>query len=143
MLCKKMFTLILHFKFYTNITLVFKYIKRILFFLDLSRESWEKITLCKNLKTLIIQCKIIEGIWLFLDLDLDEKQPQTPSNVAQYLVRIWGCSKIKSLILKTEQTGTWNTSGYLYLYILQNIETRILEICPKSQYKDRAEQVIF
>ena len=42
----------------------------------------EKIMLCKNCKTLIIQCKIIKGIRLFLDLD--ENHQQIPSNVAQY-----------------------------------------------------------
>ena len=41
----------------------------------------EKIMLCKNCKTLIIQCKIIKGIRLFLDLD--ENHQQIPSNVAQ------------------------------------------------------------
>ena len=44
----------------------------------------EKIMLCKNLKTLIIQCKIIKGIRLFLDLD--ENKQQTFSNVAHYRV---------------------------------------------------------
>ena len=42
----------------------------------------EKIMLCKNCKTLIIQCKIIKGIRLFLDLD--ENHQLIPSNVAQY-----------------------------------------------------------
>ena len=42
----------------------------------------EKIMLCKNRKTLIIQCKIIKGIRLFLDLD--ENHQLIPSNVAQY-----------------------------------------------------------
>ena len=37
MLCEKMYTLILHFNFYTNIILVFKYIKGILLFLDLKK----------------------------------------------------------------------------------------------------------
>ena len=39
MLCEKMSTLILHFNFYTNIILVFKFIKGILFFLDLNGET--------------------------------------------------------------------------------------------------------
>ena len=39
MLCEKMYTLILHFNFYTNIILVFKFIKGILFFLDLNGET--------------------------------------------------------------------------------------------------------
>ena len=44
----------------------------------------EKIMLCKNRKTLIIQCKIIKGIRLFLDLD--ENHQQIPSNVAHYSI---------------------------------------------------------
>ena len=39
MLCEKMYTLILQFNFYTNIILVFKFIKGILFFLDLNGET--------------------------------------------------------------------------------------------------------
>ena len=39
MLCEKMYTLILHFNFYTNIILVFKFIKGILFFLDMNGET--------------------------------------------------------------------------------------------------------
>ena len=39
MLCEKMSTLILHFNFYTNIILLFKFIKGILFFLDLNGET--------------------------------------------------------------------------------------------------------
>ena len=42
MLCEKMYTLILHFNFYTNIILVFKFIQGILFFLDLNGETREK-----------------------------------------------------------------------------------------------------
>ena len=42
----------------------------------------EKIMLCKNRKTLIIQCKIIKGIRLFLDLD--ENHQLILLNVAQY-----------------------------------------------------------
>ena len=42
MLWEKMYTLILHFNFYTNIVLVFKFIKGILFFLDLNGETREK-----------------------------------------------------------------------------------------------------
>ena len=39
MLCEKMYTLILHFNFYTNIIFVFKFTKGILFFLDLNGET--------------------------------------------------------------------------------------------------------
>ena len=68
----------------------------------------EKIMLCKNLKTLIIQCKIIKGIRLFLDLD--ENQQQTFSNVAQYSMdnRMFINNHINCRV-------DWNTSGYLYL----------------------------
>ena len=39
MLLEKIFTLIWHFNFYTHIILVFKFIKGILFFLDLDGET--------------------------------------------------------------------------------------------------------
>ena len=67
----------------------------------------EKIMLCKNLKTLIIQCKIIKGIGLFLDLD--ENQQQT-SNVTQY-------SMDNGMFINNDinfkDKVNWNTSGYL------------------------------
>ena len=55
MFLEKIFTLILHFNFYTHIILVFKFIKVILFHLGLNGETWGKIMLCKNLRALIIQ----------------------------------------------------------------------------------------
>jgi len=54
MLFEKILTLILHFNFYTHIIWVFKFIKGILFFLDLDGGTSGKIMLCKNLKALII-----------------------------------------------------------------------------------------
>ena len=77
----------------------------------------EKILLCKNCKTPIIQCKIIKGIRLFLDLD--ENQQQTFSNVAQY-------SMDNGMFINNDinfkDRVNWNTSGYLYL--CNNINTK-------------------
>ena len=70
----------------------------------------EKIMLCKNCKTLIIQCKIIKGIRLFLDLD--ENHQQIPSNVAQYSMEN---GMFINNNINFKDRVDWNTSGYLYL----------------------------
>ena len=72
--------------------------------------------LCKNCKTLIIQCKIIKGIRLFLDLD--ENHQQIPSNVAQY-------SMDNGMLINNDinfkDRVDWNTYGYLYLnYVVKH-----------------------